>query len=432
MKYTNLYEEKRTSVEECLGLIRSGDVVFIAGDGNCPLLLGSRFHEIADRVENVRVFKDFTNYLPFPAMDNMKGRIFAEGFFFGRDLREGLPKGNSSFLPSDINMSGRFISENKPTVFIAAVTPMDEDGYFQIGLSNMGEPEVLEYVRAHKGRIVLEVNATLPRVNGALTVHVSEVSALVESDLPVTYIRPAEASAEEKAVAENVRELLKDGDCIQIGIGSLPNAIANCCMDLHDLGMHTEMLTSSMAKMVEKGVITGERKNINPKEHIFTFVGGDEETFALLKNDPHYRIVPASYGCDPFVIAQNDNMVSINTCIEMDLTGQIASESIGTNQYSGSGGALCYAYGAMRSKGGRGIYAFTSRTINGISKIKGILTPGAAVTVPRNYADYIVTEYGIASLMGKSIKERAEQLISIAHPDFRDELRAEAKKNMWI
>lgn len=427
-----LYQKKRGTVRDCLDLIRSGDVVFLACDGNCPVTLGSRLHEIAPRVENVKVFKDFTHYFPFPTLDGMRGHIFSQGFFFGRDLREGLPKGNTSFFPTDICNNGRFIVENEPTVFIAATTPMDEAGNFQIGLCCIAEPECLEYVRGTGGRVILEVNRNLPRVRGGVEVNLRDVTALVETDDPITEIPSTKASPEEEQVAGNVRSLLRDGDCVQFGIGALPNAIAELCMDLNDLGMHTEMLTTAMGRMVREGVITGKRKNLNRGEHIFTFAGGNRELFDTLASCGQFRVVPASYGCDPFVIAGNDNMVSINTCIEVDLTGQIASEAIGTRQFSGSGGALDYAYGAMRSRGGRGIMAFTSRTAKGVSKIRALLGEGAAVTIPRNYADYIVTEYGVARLRGKTLKERAQALIAVAHPDFRKDLERDAKRLMWI
>ena len=432
MDYAAEYIKKKGTVEEGLSLIRSGDVVVFACDGNAPLSFGAQFHTIAPRVQNVKVFKDFTNYYPFPTMDGMEGHIFTQGFFFGRDMREGLPKGNSSFFPADMSMNAGFIADNHPTVFISSATEMDEHGNFQIGLSNMFEPGSLNAVRNNGGRILLEVNRNLPRVNGGIEVHISDVSALVETDTPITLIPPKVASPEEAEVARNVRSLVHDGDCVQFGIGALPNAIAELCMDLNDLGMHTEMLTSSMAKMVREGVITGKKKNFLPNEHIFTFAGGDEALFETLKGNNQFRITPGSWGCDPFIIAKNDNLVSINTCVEMDLMGQIASEAIGTRQFSGSGGAFCFTYGALRSNGGRAIMAFSSKSAKGFSKIRATLGAGSTVTIPRNYADYIVTEYGIAHLRGKNLKERANALIAIAHPDFRNELTAEAKKLMWI
>ena len=432
MDYRAEYAAKKRTVEECLCLIESGDVVVFAGDGNAPLSFGAQFHIIAPRVRNVKVFKDFTNYYPFPTMDGMEGHIFTQGFFFGKDMREGLPKGNSSYFPADMSMNGSFIAENNPTVFIAAATEMDDSGNFQIGLSNMWEPDSLNAVRSRGGRILLEVNRNLPRVSGALDVNIADVAALTETDTPITLIPPKTASPEEAEVARNVRTLIHDGDCVQFGIGALPNAIAQLCMDLNDLGMHTEMLTSSMARMVREGVITGKKKNFLSGEHVFTFAGGDEALFETLKGNKRFHITPGSWGCDPFVIAQNDNMVSVNTCVEMDLMGQIASEAIGTRQFSGSGGAFCFTYGALRSKGGRAIMAFSSKSAKGFSKIRATLGAGSAVTIPRNYADYIVTEYGIAHLRGRTIRERANALIAVAHPDCREELATEAKKLMWI
>lgn len=426
------YARKKGTVESCLSLIASGDTVVLAGDGNAPLSLGAQFHTVAPRVKNVKVFKDFTNYYPFPTIDGMKDHIFTQSFFFGRDMREGLAKGNSSYFPADMSMNGHFITENHPNVFLAAASEMDEAGNFQISLSNMWEPDSLDYVRNHKGKIILEVNRNLPRVKGAPEVNISDVTALVETDTPVTLIPSKPASPEEAEVAKNVRSLIHDGDCVQFGIGALPNAIAELCMDLHDLGMHTEMLTSSMAKMVREGVITGKQKNFLPGEHVFTFAGGDTALYETLKTNDSFKITPGNWGCDPFIISRNDNMVSVNTCVEMDLTGQIASEAIGTRQFSGSGGAFCFTYGALRSKGGRAIMAFSSKSAKGFSKIRSTLGAGSTVTIPRNYADYIVTEYGIAHLRGKNLRERAEALIAIAHPDFREELRKDAKELLWI
>ena len=432
MDIKTLYERKKGSVNDALSAIRSNDVVVMAGDGNCPIEIAKVFHKVSSNVTGVKVFKDFTHYFPFPTMDEVKGHIFTQGFFFGKDMREGLPKGNSSYFPTDICNNDSFINKNNPTVFISAATTMDENGNFQISLCNMWEPGTLAYVKENGGRIILEVNRNLPRINGSLEVNIKDVFCLVETDSPVTEIPSITASDEEREVAANVRKLIKDGDCLQIGIGALPNAIADLCMDLHDIGIHTEMLTTAMAKMVREGVATSRKKNFNPGEHIFTFAGGDKSLFETLDKNKKFKIVPANWGCDPFIISKNDNMVSVNTCIEMDLMGQIASEAIGTKQYSGSGGALCYAYGAMRSKGGRGIMAFTSKTNKGYSKIKSVLSAGSTITVPRNYADYIVTEYGSVQLRGKNLKERAEGLISIAHPDFRADLEKEAKRLMWV
>lgn len=432
MSYTDLYQTKRGTLESCLALIESNDVVVLTGDCNAPIAFGGSLHTVAEQVTGVTVFKDFKNYFPFAALEGMNGHINTQGFFMGKDMREGLSRGNSSFFPTDICNNGSFITLSDPNVYVAGVSPMDENGNFQIGLCNMWEKEPLEYVLAKGGKVILEVNHNVPRVRGGIEINIEDVTAFFEADNPMPLVPAAVPSEEELKVAQYVRSLLHDGDCIQFGIGSLPNAIASQCMDLHDLGIHTEMMVSALGEMVRKGVITGERKNFNKGEHIFTFSGGDQALYDTIGSDEKFRIVPASYGCNPAIIAQNDNMVSINTCIEMDLTGQIASEAIGPKQFSGSGGAFDYAYGAMMSKGGRGIMAFTTRTKKGYSKIKSIMGAGSIVTVPRNYADYIVTEYGIAPLRGRTVRQRANNLIAVAHPDDRAQLRKEAEELLFL
>ena len=216
---------------------------------------------------------------------------------------------------------------------------------------------------------------------------------------------------------------------LALGIGGLPDAVGEYLKEKNDLGIHSELFSSTMADLIEAGNVTGRKKNLNRGKHLATFCIGDQHLFETVSNDPNCCLVPCSYGNDPFVISQNDHMISVNTAMEIDITGQICSESIGPKQFSGTGGAADYAYGAMHSRGGRGIVAFASTAKGGtISKIKSILTPGAAVSISRNLVDTVVTEYGVAELRGRTIRERADALIAIAHPDFRDELTYEAKK----
>lgn len=433
MDFTQIYQSKKGTLNDALALIRSGDTIVLGGDCNCPQEFGKALHTQADRLQNVTVFKDHTNQFPFADMPGIAGHIDSIGFFYGKDLIKGNAAGSASYFPSDLWNYCRFLThDRKIDVFVLAVSPMDENGDFAVGLCDMWEGDLLDAVRGTDTRIILEVNPNLPRVTGAPLVNISEAAIVLEVDYKPGTVPVFTPSEDEIKVAENVRSLMRDGDCVQFGIGSLPDAIAAKCMDLKDLGLHTEMITTALGEMIRRGVITGERKNINKGEHIFTFAGGDEALYRTVAENPACRIVPASYGINPFTIMQNDNMVSVNTLIEMDLTGQVCSETIGTKQYSGSGGAFDYALGALASKGGRGIMAFTSRTAKGYSKIKATLAPGAAVTVGRNYVDYIVTEYGIAQMRGKTVKERALGLIGIAHPDFREELRKQAKENMWI
>ena len=433
MDYRKVYQKKLKKMEDALQLICSGDTVILGGACNAPSEFGKKLHTQAERLRGVTVHKDHDHYYDFVRQAGMAEHIRTSGFFFSKDLMEGMSFGNTSFYPTDLCNYASFIRhKGELDVFVVAATTMDEQGNFQIGLCNMWEGDTLEYALECGAKIIVEVNPNLPRVTGGTLINVVNVTCCVEVDTPLPQIPVAVPDDDELKVAQNVRSLMKDGDCVQFGIGSLPDAIAAQCMDLRDLGLHTEMLTTALGKMIREGVITGERKNINRGEHLFTFAMGDEALYRTLEQNSACRNVKGSYGVNPMVICKNDNMVSVNTLIEMDLTGQICSESIGTKQYSGSGGGFDFAYGAMMSKGGRGIMAFTSKTKKGYSKIKPILTPGAVITVPRNYADYNVTEYGIAPMRGRTVRERVNNLIAVAHPDVREELRAAARKLLYI
>ncbi len=427
--YTSLYQQKKGTVDDALGLISSDMVVYFASDCNEPIALLKRLHTVAPRVKNVLCYKSRLGPYPFMGDPSLRGHIKYTNFFFGAGWQDGFKQGIASYTPTDLCDWAPIVASTRPgDIFYAAVSPMDADGNFCIGLSLMSEWEMLPTCK----RIVVEVNPNLPRVEGGLQINVRDVELIYESDEAVPEVPSAAPNADEVKIAQYCRELIHDGDCIQLGIGSLPNALADEMMDLHELGLHTEMFTTKMGEMVRKGVITGEHKKIDTGRHVFGFAGGDRALYDTLAQDKHCMVRPTSYVNNPFVIAQLDNFVSINTCIEMDLTGQVCSESIGPRQFSGTGGSIDFAYGALHSKGGRGILAFTSTAKHGESKIRCTLTPGAAVSIPRSYVDYIVTEYGVARLRGKMVCERVEALIAIAHPDYRAELRKQAEELLYI
>ena len=427
--YQTQYEAKKCTVQDCLDVIQSGNVVVFASACNAPVATLSQMHTIASRVHDVKCIKGQEGVFPFVTMPGMDGHINIGSFFLGKDLANGIEAGNATYIPADMCDYSTFTQGHYPCdVFIAAATPMDENGNLQVGLSMIYEDAA--YACADK--ILLEVNPNLPRVRGGLEINIQDVTKLIEVDYPLYRVEDLDPSPEEIQVAKNVRTLVRDGDCVQIGIGSLPNAIANEMFDLNDLGMHTELATNTIGRLIDAGVINGRRKNFKVGQHLFIFATGTPELYETLHRNEGCRVVPAVYGADPTIIMRNDNMVSINTCIEMDLTGNICSETIGTRIISGSGGALDFVYGALHSRGGRSIMAFTSKTRKGVSKIVPMLAQGAGVTIPRNYADYIVTEYGIAHLRACSLRERAEALIRIAHPDVRDELRDKAKELHYL
>ncbi len=429
MDYKALYEQKKSSIDNFLAAIRSGDVIVAPADCSEPRAFFAKLHTIAPRVQNVTVVKGANNMYDFIAAEGMAGHFETVGYYHGPAHRKGDPFGNVSYVPCDIPCFEPFFGAVHPcTVFVASVSPMNDKGEFCIGLARQWGSEFIKTA----DRVFLEVNRELPFVEGGMTISIEDVTGLAEVEYGLWDLPTINSTPEELAVAQNCRELLRDGDCIQLGIGGLPNAIAKAMYDLQDLGIHTEMMTATMGEMIRRGIVTGERKNFHKGEHIACFAGGDRALYETIATDPNVRMIPGTWTVDPMVIMQNDNMVSINTCIEMDLCGQITSESVGARQFSGSGGAFDFAYGALRSKGGRGIYAFTSLSKKGQSKIKSILAPGAQITIPRNYADYIVTEYGIAPLRGRSVRERTKNLIAIAHPDFRAELTRQAQELNYI
>ena len=430
MNIQELYESKKSTVEDCLRLIRSGDNICFAKDCNEPRIFCEKLHTIADRVENVTILKGRSSDYGFLQNDGMAGHFLTQSAFYSKGWVPAIEKGNCTFVPNDLPDQPIWYNAAYPrNVYIAAVTPMDENGNFQVNLSQMWERDI-DPLSCE--RIILEVNRQLQTVNGGVEINIRDVTAFYETDYDIYTIPDAPSSEKDNTIGQYVAELVHNGDCIQLGIGSLPNACARNLMDKRDLGIHSEMFTNLMQTMIEKGVVTGDKKNINRGEHTFCFAGGMPGLFRFLHENPQCVIRPASYVTDPFVIRSNDNMVSINAIMEIDLTGQVNSETIGTRQYSGPGGAFDFAYGAAHSKGGRSILIMHSTTNKGASKIKPILTPGSAVTIPRTYTDYVVTEYGVAHLRGRSVRDRVKDLIAIAHPDARDELMFEAKKLMYI
>lgn len=429
--YAQTYQSKLRSLDDALRLIQSGNTVYCGRACSSPLLMLENLHRAAAWADNVRVITGQENSYLFQTLPEMRGHILSGGTMFGPGMRQGAKLGNSTYYPGNLHaVAGDVVNAYPVDVAIAAVTPMDENGWFQIPFCLMGEVTEM----AHARSIILEVNPNIPRIASSMgKVHINQVTALLEVDYPLMTIPSPEPGPLERTIGGYVAELVRDGDCIQLGIGALPNAVGEALMDKHDLGLHTEMFTDIMGQMIQRGVITGARKNFHPGKHLGTFALGSDRLYRILSREPNVMMVSAAYGNDPFNVAQNDNMVSINTTLEMDLTGQACSESIGSLQYSGTGGATDYAYGATHSKGGRSILALASTAKGGaISKIKTQLTPGAVVSISRNIVDYVVTEYGVARLRGKSVRDRTQALIGIAHPDFRQELTAEARKLLLL
>ena len=421
--YKRMYEERRGTLSQALSLIRSGDVIWSSNNYNEASNLLSHIHEIADRVENVLVYKSRIGHYPFMLTPGMDGHINCANYFYGPSYREAHKLLNATFIPVDLPNYYRMVNRHRPcTVFTAQVSPMDEHGNLYIGMNQTLEAQAVKDAVEQKKRIILEVNPNLTYMNGAVAVPIEAVTLLFEVDTPEYVIGTPETTAEEDTIGEMVASLIEDGDTIQMGIGGIPDTVGAHLMNKHDLGIHTEQFTSSMATLIEAGVITGKRKPYDTGLHVGVFADGVHELYQYLHNNPKCVIRPGAEVLNPAVIARQDHIVSINTLIEMDLTGQACAESIGPVQYSGSGGGFCFTLGTFFAEHGKGILCFPSRTKKGMPKIKAALTPGAVVTHQRNYIQYVVTEYGIVDLRGTTVRERAQLLISIAHPDDRPAL----------
>ena len=427
MSLQELYKKKLHTMEECMDTIRDGDVIAMSGAANESMTFLHNVPYFSQRVHNVTIIKPRdTEYIDYLHDPNTLGHIHTIGHFFDPSMRDGHALGLAEYIPSDLhNFMELRLSHQPCDIFWALTGPMDKDGNFCISYGQQVEREAKDCAK----RVVLEVSPHFFPVNGAVRVNISEVDMLYETDAKPLLYPPTIATDVERAICSYIHPMIRDGACIQLGWGGLPNLVADSLTDKNDLGIHSEVFTSNMAKLVTNGNATGKRKQIDTGRHIAAFVMGDEGLYQVASASPAFQLAPCSYVNDPRVICRNDNVVSVNTCIEIDLTGQVCSESIGFRQFSGTGGACDFAFGALHSNGGRGILAFASTTKNyTISKIRSSLTPGAAVSIPRNYVDTVITEYGVAELRGRTVSERAEALIRIAYPAFRDQLREEAKE----
>ncbi len=425
--YEKAYKEKLVTLEEALDSLQNGDVIGTSQCANEPTAFFDAMHTLHGKGKHYRMFAPMC----FQAHEFMSNPIYRDTFdmditFLMGATRKGREGGLFSYYPGDLhNGAGRWISVNGCNVFIAAATPMDAHGYMKIPLCLIHERAFLEAA----DRIILQINPNLPSVFGDTEVHIRDVDMVVEAATPLPYLPKSQPTETEKIIGEYIASMVQDGDCVQLGIGGIPDAAAQALMGKHDLGVHSEMLTNSMVDLVNAGVITGRKKTYLPGKMVGTFAYGTQELYDMLDNNPSVLMLRGETVNNPQVVAMNDNFVSINSCLSVDLTGQICSESIGSRQYSGSGGQADMAVGAVHAKNGRGIIAVASTKRHGtVSSITAQLEPGSVVTLSRNEADYVVTEYGIAPLRGRSVRQRVENLIAVAHPDFRAELRQQAQK----
>lgn len=427
-----IYDSKFISMDEVLGKIKDGDVIAVAAYGNEPVEFLRRLHEIRDRgVRNVTVWiANPQEEYPFLSMEGMDDVISMLSIFYGPGLRKLHSTGRVSFVPNNLHSCSQVMIETKkPNVFVGAVTPMDRFGYVCMSTSQQFELEMFDICET----VVLEINPNLPYTSGTTRISAEKVNYFVDGERAVSNSPVYPKTPVQEAIADYAASLIHDGDTIQLGIGGMPDAVAERLTDRHDLGIYTEMLGTAMGKLMACGAVNNSRKMFHRNRSVAAFAWGTKELYEYINDNPMVDLLPVNYVNDPFNIARNENMVSVNTALEIDLTGQVCSETLKGKQYSGTGGAWDFAYGAYHAENGRGIIALQSTAKGGsISRIVSTLTPGSMVSIPRNIVDIVVTEYGIAHLRGKSVRQRVEELISVAHPDFRAELRRQANAmELW-
>ena len=428
-KFQEMYQAKRKSPEEVAMYVKSGDVCACPTGLEEPTAICEAVAARAMRGELTGVVHHATLSVkggPFMKPE-LKGKYDYVSWFTGGPGRKGIQEGIHTYIPNNYSTIPGLWRDVQPRldVFYAEVSPMDKHGYFSCPMAGA---EVVA-MREKASIILLDVNDQMPRVMGDCLIHISQVTALCESSRPLLVLNNPPLSDDDKKIGQMIADEVCDGATLQLGIGGIPNAVGVLLKDKKDLGLHTEMFTDSMVDLLECGAVTNMKKPIHVGKTVATLAWGSKKMYDFMDDNPAFEMYPVSYINNPAVIAQHDNFVSVNSCVEVDLFGQICSESIGTKHYSGSGGQLDFVRGANMSKGGKGFIAMLSTTKGGtISKIKPILTPGSIVTTPRNEVDFLVTENGIVRLKGQTASQRAKMIISLAAPLFREELEYEAKK----
>jgi acyl-CoA hydrolase len=419
------YRQKLCSPQDAASIVKSGDSLCFPLNAGEPTLfvraLAARKHELEGVVVNQQ-----HHVCPDYFTEDAVPHIRVQSWFTSHVSRAAVQKGWADFVPNNFNEVPKLLREYWPIDVVGTVvSPMDEHGFFTCGLS-VGY--TLEAIRKAE-KVVVQVNPRAPRTHGTCHIHISEVDHIIECEEPVVEQLPIGISPVEEAIGGHVAELIEDGSTIQLGFGGIPNAVSRALLHKKDLGIHTELLTEGMADLMLCGAVNGSRKTLHRDKAIATFAIGTKRLYEFMNDNPMIEMHPVDYVNNPFVIGKNDKMVSINATIEVDLLGQCCSESLGHLQWSGTGGQADFVRGANISRGGKSFITTASTAKHGtISCIVPTLTPGAAVTTSKNDVDHVVTEYGVAKLRGKTARQRALNLISVAHPDFRAELTEAARK----
>lgn len=428
--WQSLYEARKRSASEAVRLgIKSGDSLVLGHCAATPDAVMEALYLQRASYRDLRTFHMLYFGEAYHLRPEMSAHLKPYTNFVDKGSRAAVARAQAEFIPCHFHEVPALFTEGiyRVDVAIVQVSRPNSDGYCSFGISNDYTKTAADCARV----VIAEVNAQMPFIGGDNLIHVSRIDHIVEVDRALASVPAPKVGEEEQRIGAYCAELVKDGDTLQLGIGAIPDAVLMCLGDRRDLGIHTEMFTDGVMHMMRSGHINGSRKTLHPNKVITTLIMGSQELYKFLDHNESIEAYPVSYTNDPYIVGQNDNLVSINSCIEVDLTGQVASESIGLTQFSGTGGQVDFLRGAKRSRGGRSILAFRS-TAQGdtVSRIVPMLSEGANVTDGRNEVDYMVTEFGRVRLRGLSLRERAKALCSIAHPKFRPMLE-EAIAARW-
>ncbi len=417
MSWQEYYQRHCMRAEQAIRLVRSGDIVSIGHAAGEPTALIDAMVANAENLHGVELLHMVLLGKGSYLAEGMSGHFRHNSLFVGGTARKAVEQGRADFTPCYFHRIPELLRTTlQPDVAMIMVSPPDEEGNCSLGVS-------VDYTLASAlaaKTILAQVNRHMPRCHGDCFLKVTDIAAFVEHDQPLIELLPVEIGQTERAIGKHCASLIQDGDCLQLGIGALPDAVLLCLRDKNELGLHTEMFSDGAIDLIRNGNINGRRKTLHPGKHVSTFLMGSQSLYDFVDDNPSVYMAPVDYVNNPWVIGQNDHLVSINSCVQIDLTGQVCSESVGLRQISAVGGQVDFIRGASLSKGGKSIIAVSATAAGGrISKIVPVLDEGAAVTTNRMDVEYIVTEYGIADLKGKTLRERAASLIQVAHPDFR-------------
>lgn len=418
MNWKDEYNKKLVTAKEALENIKSNDRVVISHACGEPVYLTDRLVEL-EGVKNVEIVHMVAMGHAKYCQEKYKDNFRHNSLFVGGSTREAIKSGRGDFTPTFFYKVPDLFRTSLPVdVALIQVSKPDKNGYVSLGISVDYTKSSCEVAKI----VIAQVNENMPKTFGDSFLHISDIDYIVEKNEPIIELPKAKIGEVEKEIGRYCASLINDGDTLQLGIGAIPDAVLTFLKDKKDLGIHSEMVADGVAELVKEGIITNKRKKLDPGKMVVTFSMGTRELYDFLDDNPSVMFMPVDYVNNPTVIMQEDNIVSINSCVQIDLMGQVASETIGETQISGTGGQVDFIRGASMAKNGRSIIAMPSTVKGKLSKIVTKLDDYSVVTTSRNDVDYVITEYGIAHLRGKTLRERSLALINIAHPDFRDEL----------